>query len=156
MSDFDVTYQILTHPNVVITHTKGVINLSRYLEEIKKITLHPSFQQDTHYLHDFRLVSDITGDLNEHIKLAEFSVSLSSAQTKNVFFIIKDNTPRIAKFIEGYSLMASRSNRTYRIFPESKLSNALETLKVPSSVLHHDRFDNSLLNCQEKSIQSQS
>lgn len=125
MSSFDFTFRILPHQKVVITRTKGTITLSNYLREFERISKHPLFNRDINYLRDLRQVDDIRGTLDEHKKFADFAVSIASNKTADVVFLLAEHSPSIKKLIEGYTLMASRSNRNYWIYPESEMAIAI-------------------------------
>lgn len=125
MDSFDFSFGILPHPKVVVTRTKGTITLSRYLSEFVRVSKHPLFDRDISYLHDFREVDEIRGTLDEHKKIADFAVSIASNKTADVVFLLAEHSPSIKKLIEGYTLMASRSNRNYWIYPESEMAIAI-------------------------------
>ena len=126
MSAFELTFEIFSKPKVVVTRTNGSIALGEYLKEFKKIRHHDLFDRDISYLHDLRRVDDISGSLAEHQAFADFAVSISSSQPTDVVFIVDDHAKQIEKFIRGYCLMACKSNRTYWIFTESKIDDALK------------------------------
>ncbi|WP_372771402.1 hypothetical protein [Pseudoalteromonas sp.] len=77
-----------------------------------------------------RCVDSIEGSLSDHEEFAKFAVSISSSKCTNVVFIINDHAKKIKQFIEGYVLMASRSNRHYWIYPESQLNLALNKVDL--------------------------
>ncbi len=137
MSTFYFRYAILPDIRLVTTCTRGTIVITHYLDEFKKIVRDPLFTRNIHYLHDLRGVEDIIGTLSEHENFADFSVSISSSEATNVVFIINSDAAKIKKLVEGYCLMACRSNRRYLVFYESELKQALRHVgltKLPTFV----------------------
>ena len=119
-------FRIMSDLNLVCTRVSGNLVISEVLTELQKMSHHPSFDPNTNYLHDFRQIEEIVGSLAEHEKLADFSVSLASDDNTNVVFVIPDDRLSLHKYLEGYSLMSSQSNRSYWIYPNSKITEALE------------------------------
>lgn len=132
MSDFEMLYRIEPDSKVIVTQTKGVITMSQILEQFKLMSQDTAFNVNRHYFHDFRDVEKFEGSLSDHEKMAEFAVTIASNEPVNVVFLVRDNTPSIQKYLEGYSLMASESNRNYWIIPESEVDIALEKVGLQS------------------------
>jgi len=130
MSAYEFKFKILPEKNIVVTQSSGALTLPSYLNEFKLISLQPTFKRDINYLHDLRCVDSIEGSLSDHEEFAKFAVSISSSKSTNVVFIINDHAIKIKQFIEGYVLMASRSNRHYWIYPESQLNLALNKVDL--------------------------
>jgi len=110
MSAYEFKFKILPEKNIVVTQSSGALTLPSYLNEFKRISLQPTFKRDISHLHDLRCVDSIEGSLADHEEFAKFAVSISSSKSTNVVFIINDHAIKIKQFIEGYVLMASRSN----------------------------------------------
>ena len=130
MSAYEFKFKILPEKNIVVTQSSGALTLPSYLNEFKRISLKPTFKRDINYLHDLRCVDSIEGSLSDHEEFAKFAVSISSSKSTNVVFIINDHAIKIKQFIEGYVLMASRSNRHYWIYPESQIDQALDKVDL--------------------------
>ncbi|MFY8351258.1 hypothetical protein AAEU29_12035 [Pseudoalteromonas sp. SSM20] len=130
MSAYEFKFKILPEKNIVVTQSSGALTLPSYLNEFKRISLQPTFKRNINYLHDLRCVDSIEGSLSDHEEFAKFAVSISSSKSTNVVFIINDHAIKIKQFIEGYVLMASRSNRHYWIYPESQIDQALDKVDL--------------------------
>lgn len=130
MSSFEMRYKFIPDLNVILTRTKGELTIGEILDRFRVMSQDPLFDPDSHYLHDFREVEKINGSLMDHEKMAEFAVSVASSEQRNVVFLIPENSPYIQKYLEGYTLMASESNRRYWILPGSKVNEALQKIGI--------------------------
>lgn len=126
MSDFEMRYVIVPELKVVVTKTKGNVVIKSMLNKFKDLTKDPLFNPDTHYFHDFRGVSSFEGRLSDHESMAEFAITIPSKDHFNVIFLVPEDSLSIKKYLEGYALMASESNRHYWVFQESELDEALK------------------------------
>ena len=119
-------YVIVPELKVIVTKTKGNVVINAMLNEFRNLTKDPLFNPDSHYFHDFREVDSFEGNLSDHESMAEFAITIPSTDHCNVVFLIPESSLSMQKYLEGYALMASESNRHYWVFPETKMAEALQ------------------------------
>lgn len=79
-------YCILSDPNVVATKAQGVLTISEILKDFQQMSQDPMFNPNSHYLHDFRDIVNLEGNLLDHKSMADFAVSIASNEPHNVVF----------------------------------------------------------------------
>lgn len=59
-----------------------------------------------------------------------------------LFFLIPEALPSLQKYLEGYALMASESNRHYWIFTSNEVEKALEKVGLQQLPESYEKYAN--------------